>query len=367
MKSRRVKRSKSKRKKMKRRSYSRTRVSLSKSRRSNKKRPPRKTRTRVSLSTRFLQLRIRRPRKIRVWKQSRSPESSYKRQVTPPKKPKVYAQKVYISETKNISKHYPEVLIDEYASKSYLSYIPFEDLYLYYPKTTGVYPNHPYIEQHGAIYRDYYYGWLWGSGFSIQSKDSVAMYDNNYYGKDYILTPPLKYGDGINIKNIETPYKCVHYGKRSALIDIGNMMYYRISIQEVGELFEPGYQITHFFSDIYDKVHCNVFWITSEGDLYIEYDTDYAEYGNLIPSGYFDKNDRKISPPIRIPEIQDPVSREQFLLKLLTMRQSQVTSFLRTLLDKTLFDYGIIDIMPSPLSISIPLEKDPLAYRNSLE
>ena len=352
MKSRRVKRSKrskSKRKKMKRRSYSRTRLGLSKSRKSKPK---------------------KRPRKIRVWKTSskkaKTSKSSYERQATPPKKPKVYAQKVYLSDIKNISTNYPEILVDKYDLDNANLNMSFENLCLYYPKTTGVYPNHPYIQTNGALYNSYRYYWAWGSGFSIQSKDCVAMYDSNYYGKDYILTPPLEDDEGINIKRIETPYKCVHYGKQSALIDIGNMMYYRISLQGVGELFKPGYQITHFFSDEDDGYHCNVFWITSDGDLYIEYDQNYDRYAYIIFAGVFSKNDRKISPSIRIPEIQNPVLREQFLIKLKSMRQSQVSSFLRTLLDKTLFDHGIIDTMPLP-DISRPIEKDPLAYRNSLE
>ena len=351
MKSRRVKRSKrskSKRKKMKRRSYSRTRLGLSKSRKSNKKRP-RKIRVRKSSS-----------------KKAKTPKSSYKRQETSPKNSIFDYQNVYLSDTKNISTNYPEMFrykYDDETTKLVLSNsdMSFYDLCVYYPKTTGVYPDHPYIQTNGVLYRLYKH--IQGSAFSIQSKDCIAIY-SNYYANSFRLTPPLKDGEGLMHKYRETPYKCVHYGKRSALIDIGNMKYYRISLVEIGEYFEPGYQITHFFSDEDDDgFHCNVFWITSTGDLYIEYDRNYAEYGNAIFGGSFGPSSRMLSPPIKVPELQNPVLREQFLIKLKSMRQSQVTSFLRKLLDKTLFDHGIIDTMPSPWSRNIPVEKDPLALR----
>jgi hypothetical protein len=337
-----VRRKTRKSKPLKRRSKIRTRVSLSKRRHSKKKRSKK--------------IRVPKP----FYKRVRIPKASYKREILQKPKipiPQIHAPKLYISDIKGISKNYPEVLVvkGDYWHEEYISGLTFRELCIDYPRTTGVYPNHPYIQTHGAIYTYYNYGWAWGSAFSIQSKDRVAIYSNNYIAS-ISLTTPLESGEGKLYQHEETPYKCVHYGKGAALIDIGNGNYYHISLHAgAAQLLQLGYQITHFFSDL-DGHPCNVFWITSNGDLYIQYGLEYHRYWNTILL----IEDPKISPPIRVPELQDPVSREQFFLKLLHMRQTQVSLFLRKLLDRTLVEHGILNEMPYPLRISPSIE-DPLA------
>jgi hypothetical protein len=325
-----------------------------------------KIRTRVSLSKRRHSKKLR-PRKIRIWKSShkkdKTPKESYnyRREIVQKPIPQIYEHKVYLKDTiSNISKNYPKFIVDkgEYWYEI-ISGLTFRELCIDYPNTTGVFPSHPYIQTHGSIITEYSFGWAWGTAFSIQSKDCIAIYSQSY-DSHISMIPPLESDETTWHKDLETPYKCVHYGKRTALIDVGNGNYYRISINGTGIFLQLGYQITHFFSDESDGRHCNVFWITSQGDLYIEYQYNYFDYKVIY--AFLDKNDLRISPPIRVPELQDPVSRKQFFLKLLHMKQIQVSLLLRNLLDRTLVKHGILNEMPSPLFITQKdIEDDPLA------
>jgi hypothetical protein len=106
----------------------------------------------------------------------------------------------------------------------------------------------------------------------------------------------------------KTPYKSVLYGKTSALIEIGNGNYWRIDFNNGLESFYSKDEITHFFSDSANGYPCNVFSITSKGDIEIEYNEDYEEtdyHDNIILADY----EPHTTNPIRIKGIKEFINQ----------------------------------------------------------
>ena len=231
---------------------------------------------------------------------------------------------------KSLVHRYKKVKIPRYIdlyTKSNVLTQEFNTLYLDYPNSTKVYPTHPLIKKYGSLIQQY--SFHWGSLYIMQTKERVAVYAfNDEFGENSL--PPLKDRDPNKMYIIfETPYKSVLYGKSSVIFEDDHNNYWRIDCTNGLDTFHS-VEITHFFSDLASNGSaCNVFWVTSDDKIYIEYNEWYDDDIYLENIIFADDLPYETE-GIRVKGLNE------FLKKFPTMTRNEVSLYLRRLIKESL-------------------------------